>query len=266
MLDCGGRSAISETTVRAAPAIQVSLTPQSAQVALLGQIRFLATVSGSSAGVSWSANGVAGGSLAFGVVSGTGLYTAPTTLPSPNTITVTGASLADSTRSASASVTIVNPPPAISSISPDIVPLGTGNTTLTVNGTGFTSQSVVEMGGTALATSNQLLAVATDNAGNVIWYYDYGSLLGIPQPINVLPNGHMPMNLASQKLVGRLAQEIDLAGNIISQFTFGDLKNWLSAAGYNLVVHAIHYDILPLPNGHLILLVNHYQNFTNLTG
>jgi hypothetical protein len=114
--------------------------------------------------------------------------------------------------------------------------------------------------------SNQINAAALDNAGNVIWYYDYPAALGLPQPMKLLPNGHMLMNLAPSTLVGGTVREIDLAGSIISSFTFTGLNNWLSAAGYNLVVNGIHHDLLQLPNGHLLLLVNHYQNFTNLTG
>ena len=103
-------------------------------------------------------------------------------------------------------------------------------------------------------TGNQADTVAVDNAGNVIWYYNYNqSALGIAYPIKPLPNGHMLMNLAGP---GDTVQEIDLAGNVISQFTSTDLNNWLSAAGYlngigqRLVVDSIHHDILPLPNGH----------------
>ena len=60
-LSCGGGTATS-ATVPSAQVIQVSLSPQTAQVGLGGQIQFSAAVSGSSAGVSWSVSGVAGGS------------------------------------------------------------------------------------------------------------------------------------------------------------------------------------------------------------
>ena len=35
---------------------------------------------------------------------------------------------------------------------------------------------------------------------------------------------------------------------------------------FDLVVIGIHHDLLPLPNGHLLVLAHHYQNFTNLPG
>ena len=117
-------------------------------------------------------------------------------------------------------------------------------------------------------TSNQIHAAAVDNAGNLIWYYDYNPSLGLPDPIKLLPNGHMLVNLGGEggTTGSGTVQEIDLAGNVISQFTVRDLDNWLNAAGYNLVVNQIHHDFAPLPNGHLVLLFNHYENFTNLPG
>jgi hypothetical protein len=119
--------------------------------------------------------------------------------------------------------------------------------------------------------SDQINVAAVDNAGNLIWYYDYDASLGLPQGIKLLPNGHMLMNLSLDGSGGSLSalgllQEIDLAGNVISQFSITDLNNWLSAAGYNLVAYGFHHDFAPLPNGHIIVLVNLYQNFTNLPG
>jgi arylsulfate sulfotransferase len=61
-------------------------------------------------------------------------------------------------------------------------------------------------------------------------------------------------------------REIDLAGNINRQFTVNDLNQWLSAAGYNLTVFSLNHDILPLPNGHLLLLGSDNQTFTDLPG
>ena len=521
---CGGPSA-------SAPAVQVSLSPQSAQVVVQGQVQFTATVSGSSVGVTWSVNGTAGGSPAVGTINGAGLYTAPGIPPSTNTVTVTAAS---SGQSAGASVTIVNPAPVVSSISPATVNEGSGNTTLTVTGTGFCVQSVVELAGTAVATlfvnptvltavvpaaqlanagsvavsvatpapgggtssalnlavlllnpaptisslspatvfalsgatlltvtgsgfipqstltvngsafpatvvssteltasisalmvaqpaafnlvvsnpapgggaseatftvlaqgsvtptgnlqvalysfssprdasvsiefgtdttyglqtwaqstppgggavsilvagmkanttyhmradvsfpdgtqfvdsdhtfttgslpaarvpnisvtnpngltptpgaillelnpglggtpTNQVSVVAVDNAGNLIWYYDYNPSIGYPEPVKLLPNGHMLINFggatAQLQSIGGTVQEVDLAGNVISQFNTTVLTNWLNAAGYTALtpVVSIHHDILPLPNGHVIVMFNHDVECTSIPG
>ena len=93
-LSCGGGAGGSATT---ASVIQVSVTPATAQVVLMGQIQFSATVSGASGGVSWSVNGGAGGNQTVGVINSTGLYIAPNVLPSPNTVSITATSSADST-------------------------------------------------------------------------------------------------------------------------------------------------------------------------
>jgi len=428
--------------------VQVSVTPRTVQVVLRGQVQFAADVSGSSAGVSWSVNGAGGGSSVVGTIDNTGLYTAPTTLPVPNTVTVTAVSLAEPTQSAAATVTIVNPAPTISSISPATALALSGATLLTVTGSGFTPQSTLAVNGSAFpatlvssteftasmsahmlaqpaafnlvvsnpapgggtsaaatftvlaqgsvtptknpqvalysfssprdasvsiefgtdttyglktwalntppgggaveilvagmkanttyhmradvsfpdgtqfvdtdhtfatgglpaarvpqitvtnpngltpspgaimldlfpGTSNQVMVAAVDNAGNLIWYYDYDTSLpsceeeppgacGLPQPIKLLPNGHILMNFGSVTsrgvTFGGTVQEIDLAGNVIFQFNDTDLNNWLSAAGYNLVVQAFHHEVLPLPNGHLILLFNHFEECTSIPG
>ena len=91
MLDCGGNSTTPNKNTP--PAVTVSLSPQLAQVALLGQTQFTATVTGGSGGVTWAVNGSAGGGSSQGVISSSGLYTAPTTLPSPNSVTVTAVSV-----------------------------------------------------------------------------------------------------------------------------------------------------------------------------
>jgi hypothetical protein len=113
------------------------------------------------------------------------------------------------------------------------------------------------------------MAAAVDNAGNLIWYYDYNSSLGLPDPIKLLPNGHIILNLIGVPPYPGgpgLVQEIDLAGNLIHRFSVGNLDSWLSNAGYSLAVTGFHHDLLPLPNGHLILLTNHTVNCANLPG
>ncbi len=70
---------------------------------------FLATVTNTTnTAVTWSVNGVTGGSASAGTITSTGMYTAPGDLPSPASVQVTATSAADSTKSASASVTVVS--------------------------------------------------------------------------------------------------------------------------------------------------------------
>jgi hypothetical protein len=88
------------------PSIKVSISPTSASVRLNRIRQFTATVTNSSnTAVTWSVNGVSGGNSTVGTISG-GTYLAPSRLPSPATITVTAISAADTTKSASAKVTV----------------------------------------------------------------------------------------------------------------------------------------------------------------
>jgi hypothetical protein len=83
--------------------ISVSISPTSATVTAGNNQQFNAIVTGTTnTSVTWS---VVGGT-SNGTISTTGLYFAPTTLPSPAQVTVTVSSQADSSKSASATVTI----------------------------------------------------------------------------------------------------------------------------------------------------------------
>lgn len=56
--------------------------------------------------VTWSVNSVAGGNSAIGIISASGLYTAPTTVPSPAAVSITATSTADTTKSGNSSITV----------------------------------------------------------------------------------------------------------------------------------------------------------------
>ena len=85
--------------------VSVALSPTSATVQTrLGQ-QFTATVGGTTnTAATWQVNGETGGNAAVGTISAAGLYTAPSTAPSPSTVIVTAVSQADRTKSASAHV------------------------------------------------------------------------------------------------------------------------------------------------------------------
>ena len=106
---CGGGS--STTTQQPPPppqAISVTVTPPTADVGAGQTIPFMATVTGDTTGVTWSVNGTAGGNSTVGTIDDTGHFTAPA-VTANSTATVTAASKADSTKSASATVTIIAP-------------------------------------------------------------------------------------------------------------------------------------------------------------
>jgi hypothetical protein len=93
------KSASATVTVSTAPVVAVTISPTSASLLTNGTKQFSATVTGSSnTAVTWSATG--------GSVSSSGLYTAPSAAGS---FTVKATSVADNTKSASATVTVSAP-------------------------------------------------------------------------------------------------------------------------------------------------------------
>jgi serine protease len=100
------KSASTQVTIMAP--VTVSVTPASAGVQVAMTQAFSATVTGSSdTTVNWSVNGAAGGNAMVGTISASGMYTAPVTVPSPATVTITAVSATDSTKSGSAQITVM---------------------------------------------------------------------------------------------------------------------------------------------------------------
>jgi uncharacterized protein (DUF1800 family) len=148
---------------------QLVVSPSSATVRGGASQTFSAQISGAATAVSWSVNGVAGGNATTGMISAAGVYTAPEFPPSPNTVTVAAVATADSSKTASSSVTLSNPAPQITSISPTSIQVGTFN--LTVNGAHFANGATVSFGNTTLTairvSSTQLTASGTATSGQV---------------------------------------------------------------------------------------------------
>jgi len=348
---CGANgSKALETPNSTAENVQVLVTPNVAGV-LAGQTQqFNATVTGTTTtAVSWSVGGVAGGNASLGVISNTGLYTAPATPPSA-AVTITATSQASSGSTGSANVAVMSPgtvtetnnlqvaqyslnvplPATVSvqfgpttayglstwSVS---TPSGGGTVNILVAGmrasTAYHMQATVDFTGgpvyhdvdqtfttgalpsdlvpQVVATTpgslipnggielldlvneggNRVDAAAVDLQGNLIWYYNYPNPQSrLPEPIKLLPNGHMllvlgtgssaPINglLPPDNGTTNVIQEIDLAGNLIRQLTLNDLNSKLASAGYNFVALTMHHDILPLPTGHTIVIFNILKN------
>jgi len=96
------------TTVTLTPPVSVTATPASVTLTQSQTQNFSATVTNAgNTAVTWSL------SPAVGSITATGLYTAPTSIASSQTVTVTATSVADSTKSATATVAL-NPPVTVS--------------------------------------------------------------------------------------------------------------------------------------------------------
>jgi len=113
------KSGSSTVTVTAAPLpISVTLNPPSASIQVSTTANFSATLQNDSQskGVTWSLSGTGCSGSTCGTLTNitttSVTYNAPATPPSPASITLKGTSIADTTKSGSASITLTVPPPA----------------------------------------------------------------------------------------------------------------------------------------------------------
>jgi hypothetical protein len=89
-----------------ASSVSVSISPGSSSLTIGQSLQFAATVSNTTnTAVTWSVNGTAGGNSTVGTISAAGQYTAPGKVPSAP-ISISATSVADGTKSATASVTV----------------------------------------------------------------------------------------------------------------------------------------------------------------
>jgi subtilisin family serine protease len=137
-----------EITQGSAPAVSVTLTPPSVTLASGGQQQFTATVSGSTnTAVTYSL------SPQTGSISSTGLYSAPTNITSAQSVVLTATSSADSTKSASAVITLT--PPVSSGFTP--IRVNAGGSAYTDSASIAWSADTGSTGGATWAVSNPIL-------------------------------------------------------------------------------------------------------------
>jgi hypothetical protein len=92
--------------------IDVSVTPLSTSLGVGANQQFSANVTGTTnKGVTWQVNGIVGGDSLVGTIDTNGLYIGPPSVPHTGPVEVTAISNQDPTRSATASVTILNTDP-----------------------------------------------------------------------------------------------------------------------------------------------------------
>src|SRR5580700_9348553 len=104
----------------------VAIVPTSATPAVGQSRHFSATVrNASDSSVVWEVSGVQGGNSTLGTITAAGIYTAPSAVPSPATVSVTAVLETNSKVSAAATVTVTVPQVAVS-ISPASVAVAPG--------------------------------------------------------------------------------------------------------------------------------------------
>jgi hypothetical protein len=144
--------------------VTVRVTPSSANIRAGDSYTFKSTVSGTTnIAVTWSVNGLNGGSAALGTIDANGNYGAPAALPNPNTVIVRATSTTDSSATGSSNVTLLNPTPVLTAINPASV--GIGNFSLTLTGSKFENGAQASLGGIPLqitfVSATQLTAKGT---------------------------------------------------------------------------------------------------------
>jgi len=98
----------------------ITVTPAEPWVVAGQTVQYSARVTGLTGnGVTWYAAGVKGGSSKAGTISASGLYTAPSTPPAQNPVTIKAASVANTGISGSAYAYIIQYGPNITSVSPN---------------------------------------------------------------------------------------------------------------------------------------------------
>jgi parallel beta-helix repeat protein len=138
--------------------VVIRVTPLSAEVRAGDTVQFSAKVWGTgrrrgveSKQVIWSINGIPGGNAAVGTISVNGLYISPSILPDSNAIEVIATSVAEPSVSRTALLTLYNPIPTVTSVTPSKVSVGAF--TLTVNGGSFVEDAEVLFDGAPLPTT-----------------------------------------------------------------------------------------------------------------
>jgi uncharacterized protein (DUF1800 family) len=148
--------------------IAVNVNPATITVRTGDTQQFFATVTGTSnLSVTWSVNGTPGGDTTNGIISPAGLYTPPAQVPAQNKVLVTATSVANSSASQSANVTLANPIALVSFVYPPTL-VSSAPFNISVIGRKFASGSRVLLGTAQLSTtfmdSSHLTATGTAQA------------------------------------------------------------------------------------------------------
>jgi hypothetical protein len=117
----------------------------------------------------------------------------------------------------------------------------------------------IEMVDIISPNDNLMQAFFTDRDANPIWYYQMAPGYS-PQTIKFLPNGDLIFSLT--RAAQSILREVDLAGNTVREMDITSLQQKVQAAGFDFVPSDLHHDVLPLPNGHIILLTNFTRNLS----
>jgi hypothetical protein len=133
-------------------------------------MQFSATVANATTQtVDWSVNGAPGGNSTVGLISTTGLYTAPAVPPPGGAVAVQAASTVSPSAVGIATVTITTPPPGpvLISVSPNSGTQGT-NVPVMIAGSNFQTGATVAVGGIGISVINVTVVSSTQIAATIV--------------------------------------------------------------------------------------------------
>ena len=223
------------------PTVAVTVSGAS-QVRLGSTVTFTATVASvADTDVTWQVNAVAGGNNSVGTITGSGVYTPPAAIPTVNPVTITAVSTLSTFASGSASITVLNPVPVVTSATA-MLASGT-NYSLDVIGTSFAEGAQIEAGSVDLTTtflsSTELEATIAIPAGTSTISIEVVN----PNPGSAASNSiNAPIYLASAAAAARL----------LDQATFGptlaDIQNVQNIGIDAYIAGQFDTPDTPLPN------------------
>jgi arylsulfate sulfotransferase len=108
--------------------------------------------------------------------------------------------------------------------------------------------------------------IATNLAGQLIWYYDKLGLPGqsgfVTRPV---PGGTMLIIMGDENHEGQVLREIDLAGNAVKETHAISVTRQLQAMGED-PIGAFHHEAIRLPNGHTVVVASVERLLTDVQG
>jgi hypothetical protein len=108
LISCGGL--VSSGPPSPPPPVTVTVSPASAQPFTGDQVHFTANVqNATSPAVTWQVNTMPNGNSTIGTIDSSGVYTAPSSAPTPPTVTIAAVLQSDSSKAGYASVNIISP-------------------------------------------------------------------------------------------------------------------------------------------------------------
>jgi len=205
----------------------VKINPGYTTVGVNGTVQYTATVTGlTNTTVTWSVVSVKGGNATYGTITTAGLYTAPAKIPA-NGITVT-ALASDNKTSATVYVAVEPPGPAITSVSPN--PVSVGSNSIILTGSGFKSGAMARIPGANLSTTfvnstTLKTGVYLGTAGSTTFQVmNPGTLWGPSFSVQVVASGPPP-----PQTIAPTSATVKLGGT--QQFTSAGSTGWSATAG-----------------------------------